>query len=102
MQIWGSYKDTMPHMPLSEARYIAHRDLIHCKNELTKYREKIKNLFFKHGIFNKTCQDWKSHLLITSIQKIEILLSIIIRDYLILFNNDKNQWNLDNKDLINF
>jgi hypothetical protein len=53
MQIWGSYKDTMPHMPLSEARYIAHRDLMHCKNELSKYREKIKNLFFKNGIFNK-------------------------------------------------
>jgi hypothetical protein len=53
MQIWGSYKDTMPHMPLSEARYIAHRDLLYSKNELAKYREKVKTLFYKYGIFNK-------------------------------------------------
>ena len=54
IQIWGSYKDTMPHMPLSEARYIAHRDLLHCTNEMTKYREKTKSLFLKYGIFKKS------------------------------------------------
>lgn len=50
MQVWGSYKDTMPHLSLPEARYVAHRDLIYCLNEITNYREKIKNLFLINGI----------------------------------------------------